>query len=526
LAKALLSASGRGGFVGINYLPNSEIYRFPEAAQILNDKNLVMRRNPRVALVIPSRGQAPLINSPVGRIPVSFLNASIAANALSGNWIVRPSLAKQLAISALVFLLVGFAFAAIRDHFVMALLPIAAVAISAFLYAYLNFFALGMADALFAVGLMTTTIAHKYSVSRNTANRLRAVLAQSMSEGQVAELMRSGHELDLSPKGRVVTVMFVDIVQFSMVSECVSAEESFKELRGIIQRISAIIHSHNGIIDNIMGDGIIAFFGCHYDGRVSDQDHADRGLNCAIEIQLRNIRGELRSSNSRIPVMPLRIGVNTAGVVAGDICGNGISTPTIIGDGVIMAKRLEEACEPHRILVGTSTKSLQTKEIKREIHPRDISIKHGRELIRAWEVTPYTVQESNALRAITESHRSHLKIKRRFDRLPLPEPVHADAAAFKGMIVNVSAGGLAFAGQHYIGRKTVVELSLRGDNELTQALGKVGIFSILCEVKWGGFDEASGTYLHGLEFRNLSTFQGEKLVQILTRGRTHLREVG
>src|SRR5690606_9173672 len=110
--------------------------------------------------------------------------------------------------------------------------------------------------------------------------------------------------------GKVVSIMFIDIVGFSAISESRSPEEVFKYLKDLMDRMRSEIHAHGGVVDRVLGDGLLAFFGYHYDGRKASDDHASQALAAALVIQRQNVEHCLKAGDGD-PIFPLRIGINT-----------------------------------------------------------------------------------------------------------------------------------------------------------------------------------------------------------------------
>jgi len=140
-----------------------------------------------------------------------------------------------------------------------------------------------------------------------------------LEEGTVIE----GEEVE-------VTVLFVDIREFTAFAERASAAEVVAELNAFYELVVPVIVRHGGHANKFIGDGLLAVFGA------PDQlpDHADRGVAAALdiaEVVRRAYGGRLR----------IGIGVNSGPVVAGTIGGGGHVEFTVIGDTVNTAARVE-----------------------------------------------------------------------------------------------------------------------------------------------------------------------------------------
>jgi class 3 adenylate cyclase len=140
-----------------------------------------------------------------------------------------------------------------------------------------------------------------------------------LEEGTVIE----GEEVE-------VTVLFVDIREFTAFAERASATEVVTELNSFYELVVPVLVRHGGHANKFIGDGLLGVFGApeHL------VDHADRGVAAAIEIA-EVVRaaygGRLR----------IGIGVNSGPVVAGTIGGGGRVEFTVIGDTVNTAARVE-----------------------------------------------------------------------------------------------------------------------------------------------------------------------------------------
>jgi adenylate cyclase len=140
-----------------------------------------------------------------------------------------------------------------------------------------------------------------------------------LEEGTVLE----GEEVE-------VTVLFVDIREFTAFAERASAAEVVTELNRFYELVVPLLVRHGGHANKFIGDGLLAVFGApdHL------ADHADRGVAAALDIAAavrRSYGGRLR----------IGIGVNSGPVVAGTIGGGGRVEFTVIGDTVNTAARVE-----------------------------------------------------------------------------------------------------------------------------------------------------------------------------------------
>jgi class 3 adenylate cyclase len=136
---------------------------------------------------------------------------------------------------------------------------------------------------------------------------------------------------DLGAEDVEVSVLFIDIRDFTAFASQATARQVVDYLNGFYRLIVPILTRHGGHVDKFVGDGLLGVFGVPE--RVPD--HADRAVAAAVEIAARvrqHYAGRLR----------IGVGVNSGPVVAGTVGGGGRLEFTVIGDPVNVAARVEE----------------------------------------------------------------------------------------------------------------------------------------------------------------------------------------
>ncbi|HWA10368.1 MAG TPA: adenylate/guanylate cyclase domain-containing protein [Opitutaceae bacterium] len=166
-------------------------------------------------------------------------------------------------------------------------------------------------------------------------DRVRDLLDKNVSPEVAAQLMRDGAAL--GGEEREVTVLFADLRNFTSLSEKLPPREVLVLLNRYLDRMSAEIERHGGVIDKFIGDEIMALFGAP----VAHGDDADRALSAALAMQaaLAQLNGELAAEGR--PPLAIGIGLNTARVVAGNMGSARRLNYSVIGDGVNVAARLQ-----------------------------------------------------------------------------------------------------------------------------------------------------------------------------------------
>jgi adenylate cyclase len=177
--------------------------------------------------------------------------------------------------------------------------------------------------------------------------RIREAFGTYVDQEVAEHILREG--TDLAGEELEVTIMFIDIRNFTGFAEALPAAEVVATVNRLFERAVPIIHEHNGHVDKFVGDGLLAVFGAP---RRQD-DHADEALAAALEIE-RAVREEFDEK------LGIGIGLNSGRVVAGNVGGAGRLEFSVIGDPVNVAARVEAATRQtgDTILVSEYTRGL------------------------------------------------------------------------------------------------------------------------------------------------------------------------
>lgn len=154
----------------------------------------------------------------------------------------------------------------------------------------------------------------------------------------VRRLIKFHHDPGLESSFREVVIMFTDILDFTPLSEGMSAAETAVFLNDHFSLIAASVEREGGTVDKFTGDGVMAVWGAPetYD------DMADRACRAAVAIRDKQLRfNEAWASAGRAPVR-VRIGLHLGRVLVGNIGSPMRINYTVVGDAVNVAERLQE----------------------------------------------------------------------------------------------------------------------------------------------------------------------------------------
>jgi adenylate cyclase len=160
--------------------------------------------------------------------------------------------------------------------------------------------------------------------------RLQAAFGTYVDPALAARLLEQGDDV-FTGERRQVTVMFVDIRDFTPFAEANTAEDTVARLNALFEIVVPAVVDAGGHVNKFLGDGALAVFGAPNDLA----EHADAAVNAAVLIHrmvAERFDGALR----------IGIGINTGVVIAGTIGGGGKLEFTLIGDTVNVAARVEQ----------------------------------------------------------------------------------------------------------------------------------------------------------------------------------------
>jgi len=160
--------------------------------------------------------------------------------------------------------------------------------------------------------------------------RLQAAFGTYVDPTLASRLLEQGDDV-FTGERRDVTMMFIDIRDFTPYAEAHSAEDTVARLNALFEIVVPAVVDAGGHVNKFLGDGALAVFGAPNDLA----DHADSALAVARSIQ--RLVADRFGSTLRIG-----IGINTGVVIAGTIGGGGKLEFTLIGDAVNVAARVEQ----------------------------------------------------------------------------------------------------------------------------------------------------------------------------------------
>jgi adenylate cyclase len=218
-------------------------------------------------------------------------------------------------------------------------------------------------SALILSGLFS--LSFEYVLEWREKLRTRRTLERYVSKNLVKEVLDNPGSYYSSLRGVRVpaTILFSDLIGFTTLSEKADPEALVLQLNEYLSRMTSVVFSNGGTLDKFVGDAIMAVW-----GNVRSFGMAEDAKNCARAALA--MRRELQQLNQKWREegrmgLGMGIGINQGEVIVGNIGSHERMDPTVIGDSVNLASRLEGLTRVYGvdILVGAAAAELARDEV-------------------------------------------------------------------------------------------------------------------------------------------------------------------
>jgi class 3 adenylate cyclase len=180
---------------------------------------------------------------------------------------------------------------------------------------------------------------------------IRDTFGRYLTKEVVNRLLESKDGLRLGGEAREITLMMSDLRGFSALTSTMKPEQVITFLNRYLGKMVEILLDHRGTIDEIVGDGILAFFGAPE----PLDDHQARAVSCALEMQAAmegiNALNELEG----LPHLEMGVAVHTGKVVVGNIGSERRSKYGAVGSEVNFTGRIEGFTVGGQLLISDAT---------------------------------------------------------------------------------------------------------------------------------------------------------------------------
>jgi len=188
---------------------------------------------------------------------------------------------------------------------------------------------------------------------------IRKVFGRYLSDEVVQQILESDEGMEMGGGKRTVTIMMTDIRGFSVLSQELDPQDCVRILNNYFGVMTPLIQKHNGVIDEFLGDAILAIFGAP----VTSDIHAQQAVACAIEMQ--QAMSEVNHNNEQwgLPAIEMGIAVNTGEVVVGNIGSETRSKYGVVGHHVNLTARIESFTVGGQVMASEYTVASLVPEV-------------------------------------------------------------------------------------------------------------------------------------------------------------------
>jgi class 3 adenylate cyclase/CHASE2 domain-containing sensor protein len=223
------------------------------------------------------------------------------------------------------------------------------------------------------------------------ARHVSAPLAEEIWR-QRATFMAGGRP---KPLELTATVLFSDIEDFTPVSERLGPVALMAWLEAYMERMTAIVAAHHGLVLRFIGDALLAVYGVPVARTSAAEIAADAVAAARSALAMASSVSALNAelADKGLPPVRVRIGIHTGTLVAGSLGGAGHLEYALVGDTANTAARLEALGKSLRgpdsgpciIALGEPTRAMLPESFAlRDVG--EVALKGKRQRVRAYEL--------------------------------------------------------------------------------------------------------------------------------------------
>ena len=188
--------------------------------------------------------------------------------------------------------------------------------------------------------------------------RIKDTFGRYLTQEVVKRLLDSKEGIELGGEIRQISMMMSDLRGFTALTSSMNPEHVITFLNRYLGTMLEVILDHHGIVDEIIGDGILAFFGAPE----SLENHPELAVACAINMQIAMNDINIQNEADGLPHLEMGIAVNTGEVIVGNIGSERRTKYGAVGSQVNFTGRVESFTVGGQVLISEATyKSLSEK---------------------------------------------------------------------------------------------------------------------------------------------------------------------
>jgi adenylate cyclase len=208
-------------------------------------------------------------------------------------------------------------------------------------------------------------------------------LRRLVLDSEDVEIVNDQFELAAIGEEKLIAILFGDLRGFTKFSESMLPYDVVYVLNRYFNRMNVVVNRNDGIINNFMGDGFMAFFGLE-DASVAAADAVRAGVEMLEELVVLNHHLDTLYHRP----LKMGIGIHFGLVVLGAVGASHHKSITAIGDAVNFASRIESANKEFgtEILISEDVYKLVKEQVEINNECMEVSIRGKSGKYRLYEV--------------------------------------------------------------------------------------------------------------------------------------------
>ncbi len=327
------------------------------AAQVLDPQRLESFRD-RIAghIVLIGTSATGLLDTRVSSLGESIPGVTVHAQALeqilSSQFLTRPQWAETveilfIAMTALVFAILALYLRPVDMIGSFVLMLVFAIGAVAYAFKTQGLMIDATYSVLAAILTFLSSLAFKLLVADRQGRVLRSAFGRYVAGSVLHEIERNPKALTLGGEMRDITVMFVDIRNFTPLTQTLPPADLVHVVNTVLGHCTDAVLSESGTLDKYVGDGLMAF----WNAPVTVTEHQRRAAVAAIKIQ-----GEIRALNAKedfaailkprgLWPVGVRVGLSSGPATVGNMGSLERFDYSALGETVNAGARAEAACK-------------------------------------------------------------------------------------------------------------------------------------------------------------------------------------
>ncbi len=289
--------------------------------------------------------------TPLGeRVPGTSVHAQVIEQILSQTFLYRPDWASGVEIvstvvlgALLTFLLMilGAQYSAAAGAAIIAI----GIGASWFAFSQAGFLLDPIYPSIGAASTYLAVVGMLYVTTDKEKRFVRRAFGQYVAPELLAKLEQAPQSMRLGGEIRPLTILFMDVRDFTPISEGLSPSELVDFMNHLFSALTDAIQSELGTIDKYIGDAIMAFWNAPLD----IPEHPVRACRAALKMRavLADLNGRdafgLQQRGGKRPIVKIGIGLHTGEACVGNMGSQRRFNYSVMGDVVNTTSRIESS---------------------------------------------------------------------------------------------------------------------------------------------------------------------------------------